>query len=167
MFVFGDFNVHHKDWITYTGGTDRLGELCYNFLSQTTLLRWLTFLLGFLNVTFTVLHFWIYFFTLVFILQVWWLSDVVVSASIAFPFNSQEDDSFLRMAYDYSRDDWGDVRHHLRDIPWGIFLNSALLLLLVNFVSWSRLALKYISFIVNIKSRLPHLLGFKLLMLLL
>ena len=45
VFVFGDFNIHHKDWLTYSGGTDRPGELCYNFsqtifsLSQTTLLR--------------------------------------------------------------------------------------------------------------------------------
>ena len=31
VFVFGDFNVHHKDWLTYSGGTDRPGELCYNF----------------------------------------------------------------------------------------------------------------------------------------
>ena len=30
VFVFGDFNVHHKDWLTYSGGTDRPGELCYN-----------------------------------------------------------------------------------------------------------------------------------------
>ena len=30
-FVFGDFNVHHKDWLTFSGGTDRAGELCYNF----------------------------------------------------------------------------------------------------------------------------------------
>ena len=37
VFVFGDFNVHHKDWLTYSGGTDRPGELCY--ISQTTLLR--------------------------------------------------------------------------------------------------------------------------------
>ena len=29
--VFGDFNVHHRDWLTYSGGTDRAGELCYNF----------------------------------------------------------------------------------------------------------------------------------------
>ena len=35
VFVFGDFNVHHKDWLTYSGGTDRPGELCYIFLSQT------------------------------------------------------------------------------------------------------------------------------------
>ena len=31
VFVFGDFNVHHKDWLTYSGGTDRPSELCYNF----------------------------------------------------------------------------------------------------------------------------------------
>ena len=31
VFVFGDFNVHHQDWLTYSGGTDRPGELCYNF----------------------------------------------------------------------------------------------------------------------------------------
>ena len=31
VFVFGDFNFHHKDWLTYSGGTDRSGELCYNF----------------------------------------------------------------------------------------------------------------------------------------
>ena len=26
-FVFGDFNVHHKDWLSYSGGTDRPGQL--------------------------------------------------------------------------------------------------------------------------------------------
>ena len=30
-FLFGDFNVHHQDWLTYSGGTDRPGKLCYNF----------------------------------------------------------------------------------------------------------------------------------------
>ena len=30
-FVFGDFNFHHKDWLTYAGGTDRPNEICYNF----------------------------------------------------------------------------------------------------------------------------------------
>ena len=27
VFVFGDFKVHHKDWLTYSGGTNRPGEL--------------------------------------------------------------------------------------------------------------------------------------------
>ena len=31
VFVFGDCNMHYKDWLTYSGGTDRPGELCYNF----------------------------------------------------------------------------------------------------------------------------------------
>ena len=31
VFIFGDFNVHHKDWLTYSGGTDRPGEFCYAF----------------------------------------------------------------------------------------------------------------------------------------
>ena len=26
-FVFGEFNIHHKDWLTYSGGTDQPGEL--------------------------------------------------------------------------------------------------------------------------------------------
>ena len=29
VFVFGDFNIHYKYWLTYSGGTDRPGELCY------------------------------------------------------------------------------------------------------------------------------------------
>ena len=27
VFVLGDFKVHHKDWLTYSSGTDRPGEL--------------------------------------------------------------------------------------------------------------------------------------------
>ena len=30
VFVFGYFNVHHKDWGIYSGGTDRPGEFCYS-----------------------------------------------------------------------------------------------------------------------------------------
>ena len=31
VFVFGDFNANHKDWLAYSGGSDRPGEVCYNF----------------------------------------------------------------------------------------------------------------------------------------
>ena len=31
VFLFGDLNVHHKDGLTYSGGTRRSGELCHNF----------------------------------------------------------------------------------------------------------------------------------------
>ena len=34
VFIFEDFNVHHKYWLTYSGGTDGPGELCYNLISN-------------------------------------------------------------------------------------------------------------------------------------
>ena len=37
VFLFGDFNVDHKDWITYSGRTDRLVNSV--ILSQMTLFR--------------------------------------------------------------------------------------------------------------------------------
>ena len=114
MFLFGDFNVHHKDWLTYSGGTDKPGEL----LSQRTLLRWLTFPLGSMAVILTVLLFWIYFFllTLVFVLQ--WLSHHWKIMIIDFPINSKRDAPFHYIAYDYSRANWDGLRDHLRDVPW-------------------------------------------------
>ena len=57
LFVFADFDVHRKDWLTNFGRTDRHGELCYIFQSQMILLRWLTFLIGSLTVTITVMLF--------------------------------------------------------------------------------------------------------------
>ena len=43
VFVFGNFNVHHKDWLTYSGGTDRPGELCYNFSISNDLTQMVNF----------------------------------------------------------------------------------------------------------------------------
>ena len=74
VFLFGDFNVHHKDWLTYSCETDRPGELYYNFTwSHMISLRWFTFYLG-PWMWLSVLLFWIYSFPrmLVFVLR--WLS---------------------------------------------------------------------------------------------
>ena len=38
VFVFGDFKVYHKDWLTYSGGKDPPGELC--FVLQWLYLHW-------------------------------------------------------------------------------------------------------------------------------
>ena len=43
VFVFGDFNVHHKDWLTYSSGTDQPGELCYNFCISNDLTQMVNF----------------------------------------------------------------------------------------------------------------------------
>ena len=42
IFVFGDFNVHHKDWLTYSGRTDRPGELCYILSDLTQMINFPT-----------------------------------------------------------------------------------------------------------------------------
>ena len=31
---FGDINVHQKDYLTYSGGTERLDEICFKNLNQ-------------------------------------------------------------------------------------------------------------------------------------
>ena len=41
--LFGDFKVHHKDMLIYSGGTDRSGELCYNFLISNDLTQMVNF----------------------------------------------------------------------------------------------------------------------------
>ena len=43
VFAFGGFNVHHKDWLTYSTGTDRPGELCYNFSISNDLTQMVNF----------------------------------------------------------------------------------------------------------------------------
>ena len=81
---------------------------------------------------------------------------VVVSVSINFPSNSQQDVPFHRIGHDYSPADWDGL---LDKSSWTV-------LLLVNFVSELRLELMYISLIENITSSLTHLHGFQLLVLL-
>ena len=125
VFVFGDFNVHHEDWLTYSSGTDRPGELCYNFSISNDLTQMVNFptripdcdshspaLLDlFLSSDASICS------TMVF--PPLGNSDhVVVSVSIDFPTNSQQDAPFHRIAYDYSRADWDGLRDYLRDVPW-------------------------------------------------
>ena len=42
-FLFEYFNIHHKDWLTYSGGTNRPGELCYNFSNSNDLTQTVDF----------------------------------------------------------------------------------------------------------------------------
>ena len=43
VFVFGDFNAHHKDWLTYSGRTDRPGGFWYNFSISNNLTQMVNF----------------------------------------------------------------------------------------------------------------------------
>ena len=103
VFVFGGFKAHHRNWLNSSNGTDII------FLSQMPLLRWLTFLLNYLDcdchspdlldvcissnssicatITFPPLGNF---------------DHVVVSVSIDFPSNSKGDAPYHRKANDYS-----------------------------------------------------------------
>ena len=43
---FKNFNFHHKDRLSYSGGTDRFGELCYNFSISNKLTQTVNFPVG-------------------------------------------------------------------------------------------------------------------------
>ena len=95
----------------------------FTFKLHTTLLRWLTFLLGSQTMILAVLVFWISFFPDASICSTIVLpplgnSDhVVVSVSIDFPSNSQWNALFHHIAYDYSCADCDSLHDHLRDVP--------------------------------------------------
>ena len=91
---------------------------------------------------------------------------VVLSVSIDFPTNSQQDAPFHRIAYDYSRADWDGLRDHLRDVPWEDIFKLGASAAASEFCEWFRLELMYISLIENIWSSLLYVYGFQLLVLL-
>ena len=109
MFAFGNVNVHHKDWLTCSGQTNRPGELYYNF----SISNYLTQMVNFptcipdcdsicSTMAFSLLG----------------NSDnVVVSVSLDFPSISKWDASFHYIAYDYSRAAWDGVCDRLGNVP--------------------------------------------------
>ena len=113
VFVFGDFNVHHNDWLTYSSGTDRPGELCYNFSFANDLTQMVNFptripdcdshsptLLDlFLSSDASICS------TMTFPPS-GNFDHVFVSVSIDFPSNSQQDAPFHGKTFDYSCADW-------------------------------------------------------------
>ena len=126
------------------------------FLSQTTLLRWLIFLLGSLIVTLTVLLFWIYLFLLtpVFVLQ--WISihrEILIMLLPQFPLT-------------FSRAVWDGLHDNLRDVPWKDIFKLSICAATGEFVSGFRLESMYISLIISIRSNLIYLYGFQKLVLL-
>ena len=112
LFVFGDFNVHHKDWLTYSGGTDRPSELCYNFSISNDLTQidnFPTRIPDYDSHSPALLDLFISSDPSICSTMAFPLlgnSDhVVVSVSIDFLINSKQDTPFHRVAYDYSRAD--------------------------------------------------------------
>ena len=124
VFVFGNFNIHHKDWLTYSGGTDRPGELCYNFSISNDLTQMVNFPTRIPDCdshSRALLDLFISFsgciYSTVALPPFRNSNRVVVSVSIDFPSYSQWDASFHRIAYDYSGADWKGLCDHFGDVP--------------------------------------------------
>ena len=153
VFVFGDFNFPRQDWLTCPSGTDRSSELCYNFLSQTTFLRWLTFLPGSQTVILTVLLF-LFLLTVVCVLHwfsIHWKILIMLLSQFPLTFHQIHNGSPRFIAQLMTVLVLiGTVFVIIGEIfRRKICLNSVLLLLLLNCLSGFRLELMYISFMVH------------------
>ena len=141
VFVFGNFNVDHKDWLTYSTGTDRPGELCYNFSISNDLIEIPDcdsdsppLLDLFLSSDTSICS------TMAFPLL--GNSDhVAFSVSIDFPINSKQENPFHGLAYDYSRADWDGLRDHLRDVPWEDIFKLSASAAASEFCEWVRVGI--------------------------
>ena len=125
VFVFGDFNVHHKDQLTHSGGTDPPGELCYNFSISNELTQmdnfstWIpdhdshspALLDLFISSDASICS------TMAFP-PLGNSGHVIVTVSFDFPSNSERDTLFHHIAYDYSHPDQDGLHDDLRNGPW-------------------------------------------------
>ena len=124
VFVFGDFNVHHMEWLTYSGGTDRPSELRNNFSISNDLTQMVNFPTPIPDCdSHSPALLDLYLSSEASICSTMAFSPLgnsdyaLVSVSIDFPTNSQQDSPFHRIAYDYCRAYWDGLRDHLRDVP--------------------------------------------------
>ena len=140
MFVLRDFNVHHKDWLIYSAGADRPGELCYNFSISNDLTQMVDFatrisdrdshsptLLDFFHSSETSIGSTMAFSP---------LGDSNHVVSIDFSIKSKPDAPFHCIAYDYSRADWHGIPDHLRDVPWEDIFKLSASATAIEFFEW-------------------------------
>ena len=166
VFAFGDFNVHHKDWLTYSSGTDRPGELCYNFSISNDFTQMVDFPTRIPDCDSHSPA----------LLDLFISSDASICSAMAFPPLGNSDHVVVSVSIDFLIKQnrmpcfmtclmtvlvlIGMVFVIIRKMfPERISLNSVSLLL-ANFVSWFRLELMHVFFILSIRSNLVHLLAF-------
>ena len=123
VFVFGGFNIHRKDWLTYSCGADRPGELYYNFFISNDLIQIVSFPAlihgccsqssssGFISFFW---HNYLFYNGVPSIGKSWLccLSFQCLSVKL------KRDVTFYYIAYNYLRADWEGIYDHLWTVPW-------------------------------------------------
>ena len=139
VFVFGDFMIHHQDWLVYSSGTDRPSELCYDFSVSNDLTQMVNFptWIPDCNSHSTAL------------LDLFLSSDtsicskmafpplgnsnhVVISISTDFPINSKHFITYIKTIHA----DWYGLCNHLRDAPWDNILKLSGSIAASEFCEW-------------------------------
>ena len=145
---FETLTSSHKDWLTYSRGTDRPGELCYNFSISNDLTQMVNFPTSIPDCDShspAVLHVFIYSnASICSILAFSPLGNsdhVFVSIFIDFPINSKQDALFHRITYDCSHADWDNLCDHLRDVPWGVIFKLSASADASEFWDWFQVAI--------------------------
>ena len=90
---------------------------------------------------------------------------VIVSVSIDFLSNSQWDALSHCIAYDYSCADWDGLHDHLRDVPWEDIFKLSVSAAASEFCEWVQVGID-VYIIKSIRSSLTHLHGLQRLVLL-
>ena len=121
--VFGDFNLHHIEWVKHPHGTDQPGTYSFNFCITADLTQIVDFATLIID---SGIHRPAF-------LDLFYTSDaelrsveaplgssdhVVVSVSVYFVVSSENDTPYHCRAFDYSKTDWNGFCDHLRDVPW-------------------------------------------------
>ena len=143
VFVFGDFNAHHSDWLSHSDGTNLAGERCFNFALSQDLTQLVNFptripdnldhnahLLDlFLTSNPEICH--------AECLPSLGRSDhVVVHVSINLNVSSQSDAPIHRKTFSYGKADWDGFRDFLRDAPWLSILSENASAAASHFSEW-------------------------------
>lgn len=148
IFVFGDFNVHHSNWLKFSNGIDLPGQSCYNFALSHDLSQIVEFPTRIPDCQAHRPALLDLFLTsspdncAVKPLPALGSSDhCVVAVTVDFMVQNKKDAPFHRTVFDYSRADWDGFRDHLRDIPWDNIFEQGVSLAATEFSEWMRIGM--------------------------
>ena len=154
--VFGNFNVHHRAYLTYSGRTDGPNKPFYN------LTQMVNFFTRIPDCDTQSCSFELFFsYASMFYCGFHCIGEFdVVSVSIEFLSNSKGDCPFHGTACEYFRADWDGLCNHLRNVLWDDIFKLGASVAGTDFVSRSWLELMNLSLIENMRSSIFHLNGF-------